>query len=151
MPTLFDELKALLRQLESDQIEYALCGGLALAIHGLPRATVDIDLLIASEDWERLRDSAKEVGFNLPASPMHFGSGKVEIRRVSKIHGQEVLTLDALLVTPALEEIWASRHELPWENGKVWVVSRAGLIALKEISGRPQDLADIARLREPKK
>jgi hypothetical protein len=82
---------------------------------------------------------------------MHFGGGKVEIRRVSKIHERQVLTLDALLVTPALEEIWASRQQLPWENGQVWVISRAGLIALKKISGRPQDLADIARLSEPTK
>src|SRR5690349_18713663 len=121
MPTLFDELKAVLCRLETDKIEYALCGGLALAIHGLPRATVDIDLLLRSEDWERLQESAGKLGFNLPASPMHFGGGKVEIRRVSKIHNQQVLTLDALLVTADLEEIWASRQQLPWENGKVWV------------------------------
>jgi hypothetical protein len=151
MPTLFDELKALLRQLQTDKVEYALCGGLALAVHGLPRATVDIDLMIHSQDWDQLQKSAKKLGFTLPAAPMHFGGGKVEIRRVSKIQEKQVLTLDALLVTPALEEIWASRRQLPWENGKVWVISRDGLIALKKISGRPQDLADIQRLSEPSK
>jgi hypothetical protein len=148
MPTLFDELKAVVLKLDSEKIEYALCGGLALAVHGLPRATVDIDLLTRPEDWDRLRQCAAGLGFTLPASPMSLGGGKVEIRLVSKISQQNVLTLDALLVTSALERIWQSRVQLPWENGRVWVISRAALIELKKISGRPQDLADIARLQE---
>jgi len=148
MATLFQELEQLLRALEENKISYALCGGLALAVHGIPRATVDIDLLIQPEDWERLRAAAAKLGYTLPANPMSLGQGKVEIRRVSKIHGQEVLTLDALLVTPALKGIWSARQSLPWQNGEVTVLSRGGLIELKKISGRPQDLADIARLQE---
>ena len=50
-----DELKALVNELNRHQIEYALCGGLAMGVHGRTRATVDIDLLILSESlWKRL-------------------------------------------------------------------------------------------------
>jgi hypothetical protein len=41
---LYEEFKAIVSALEEHRIDYAVCGGLALAVHGLPRATVDIDL-----------------------------------------------------------------------------------------------------------
>ncbi len=46
MPKLYDELRTLISALDRGKIEYALCGGIAMAIHGRPRATVDIDILI---------------------------------------------------------------------------------------------------------
>lgn len=38
---LFDELKKLIARLTEEKIEYALCGGLAMAVYALPRATLD--------------------------------------------------------------------------------------------------------------
>lgn len=49
---LFNELNDIIEQLEKHQIEYAVCGGLALAIHGFPRATFDIDILILPASLE---------------------------------------------------------------------------------------------------
>ena len=43
---ILDELNALTNKLSQENIAYALCGGLALAIYALPRATLDIDILI---------------------------------------------------------------------------------------------------------
>jgi hypothetical protein len=48
MLSLYDELKGLTQSLATAGIEYGVCGGLAMAIHTLPRATVDMDLLIGS-------------------------------------------------------------------------------------------------------
>ena len=42
---LLDELRALLATLDEQGLEYALVGALALAVHGAPRATTDIDLI----------------------------------------------------------------------------------------------------------
>jgi len=47
--TLFDELNDIIDSLEKSGVEYAVCGGLALAVHGFPRATFDIDILIQPE------------------------------------------------------------------------------------------------------
>jgi hypothetical protein len=41
---LFQELKNVTAALDAEGIDYALCGGVALAIHGVPRATQDIEL-----------------------------------------------------------------------------------------------------------
>ena len=147
MAYLEDQLKELIGKFEEHKIEYALCGGLAMAVHGLPRATVDLDFLIEPASWVRVEEVGDKLGFILKASPMSFAQGSIEIRRISKIDpDQNVLTLDALLVTPAIADVWASRQQIPWENGKIWVVSREGLIKLKRMSGRPQDNADISRL-----
>jgi hypothetical protein len=53
-----------------------------------------------------------------------------------------------LLVTSEIRDIWETRVRAKLEGGQLSVVSKPGLIALKEMSGRPQDLADIAALKE---
>jgi hypothetical protein len=46
-------LVELARQFEKEKVDYALYGGLALAVHGYPRATRDLDLLIGAEDFKK--------------------------------------------------------------------------------------------------
>jgi Nucleotidyl transferase AbiEii toxin, Type IV TA system len=144
------ELSAILDALAAAQIEYALCGGLAMAVHGAPRATVDIDLLILPSDESRVYDAVAELGYRMKAMPMSFGRGVTEIRRVSKIDREDgdTMMLDLLLVTDANRGAWASRERRPWLGGELVVVSREGLIALKSARGSKQDLADIERLEE---
>jgi len=43
---LLDALKKIITALNEQRIEYALCGGLAMAVYALPRATLDIDIMI---------------------------------------------------------------------------------------------------------
>ena len=59
MLDLYEELRRLIAALDEHKIEYALCGGLAMAIFDRPRATVDIDLLIEAESLVELIDLAK--------------------------------------------------------------------------------------------
>jgi hypothetical protein len=58
-----------------------------------------------------------------------------------------VLSLDLLLVTPAIQAAWDSRQTMEWDFGKITVVSRDGLIALKSLRGNGLDQDDIKRLR----
>lgn len=147
---LYDEFKTLVSSLDESGVDYAVCGGLAMAVWGAPRATVDIDMLILAEALEEAARVARDLGFTIEALPMTVGGGVIEIRRYSKIDGETgiVLPLDFLLVAPELVEIWDSRVKVSWETGSLWAVSRRGLIALKSIKPRPQDIADIERLKE---
>jgi hypothetical protein len=54
---LYDELSGIIDDFSRRGIDYALCGGLALAAHGIPRATMDIDLLVPPESLENARAS----------------------------------------------------------------------------------------------
>src|SRR5690606_25051464 len=122
-------------------------GGWALAVHGAPRATTDLDLLVTEDDLARAIDAVRPLGFRHPAAPMCFPDG-MRIQRITKIEGHEALTLDLLLVTEALEEVWAEREQVRELGGTRWVTGRAGLIRMKLWAGRTQALADVARLRE---
>lgn len=147
MNDLIPELKGLVSLMDRRGIEYAVCGGLSMAIHGYPRATMDIDLLIRAESLEMVYQVGKDLGFDIRGLDISFKERAVEIRRVSKIIGEDVLSLDLLLVTPSVEDVWASRETFDFEGGKLSVVSREGLIKMKTLAGRLQDLADIERIQ----
>jgi hypothetical protein len=150
MLDLFDEFSALVAALEAEPVDYAVCGGLAMAIHALPRATIDIDLLIRPEDLAVVMRIANRLGYRFEASPIRFRGGEVDIRRVTKIDPEsgDTLMLDLLLLTTATADAWQGRQALAWEGGTVRVVSRQGLIALKSLRASGQDLDDIALLED---
>jgi hypothetical protein len=51
---------------------YALCGGLAVNLHGPVRATKDIDVLIPREELDRVRTAVQPLGFNIDAGRSHL-------------------------------------------------------------------------------
>lgn len=99
MSVLIEELRSLIEVFNNHDIEFALCGGLAVAAHGLVRATQDIDFLIREESLDKAFAAAAQVGFDIRGLDISFKEESVEIRRVSKIVGQDVISLDLLLVT----------------------------------------------------
>ncbi|MBE7437042.1 MAG: nucleotidyl transferase AbiEii/AbiGii toxin family protein [Spirochaetales bacterium] len=149
MLDLHTEFAALIRSLGSNSIDYALCGGLALAVHAQPRATVDIDLLAPDSAVEAIEKVLYRLGYTIASDPMEFGGGATRIRRWSKPYSDgDVLSVDVLLVTAANVAAWNSVLTLTWNGEPLRVVSREGLIHLKRMRGSPQDLADIENLRK---
>lgn len=147
MADLFDELNKLISSLEKNDIEYAVCGGLALTIHGFPRATFDIDILIQEDSLEKAFKIVAEEGYDIHGLDMSFKERAVEIRRVSKIDEDgEVLPLDFLLVTPHVEDVWTTKKAYLWEGKILWIVSLEGLLKMKKLAGRAKDLIDIDRI-----
>jgi hypothetical protein len=144
---LLDEFVGLVAALRDGGVDHAVVGALALAIHGAPRATTDIDLLVRPEGVDAALAAARARGFTLEAFPMRFSDG-MELRRVSKVREGETLTLDLLLVNDSLEPVWESRHEVATDFGVVRVISREALIKMKVGAGRARDLADVERLQE---
>src|SRR5690349_6730042 len=131
---LIEELLGLAADLEREGVKYALCGGIAVAIHGHPRFTKDIDLLVERGELERIRTIARRRGFGLEGIPLQFGAGtpgEREIHRLTKADGSETLTLDLLLVGPALADVWRGRKRFEWRGRPLHVVSREGLVRMK--------------------
>jgi hypothetical protein len=146
--TLFDELRGLVTALDGAGVEYALAGGLAVAVWGAPRATKDIDLLIQPGSLSRAMVAVRECGFTLEALPFEFKDG-TRLHRVNKVEaGGNFITVDFMLVDGNLAEAWAGRVRLPFAGGDIVVVGREALIAMKALAGRPQDIADIQNLME---
>jgi hypothetical protein len=146
MLDLYDEFATLIGALETAGADYAVCGGLAMAIHGFPRATIDVDLVVPPDAATDVLACARDLDYTLAADPMSLAGGAVEIRRVTKVGHGDLLSLDLLLVTPAIQSVWNGRVRVRWERGELWVVSREGLVSLKRLRGSGQDQDDIKRL-----
>lgn len=145
---LLDELNRVVDRLNESGVDYALCGGLALAVHGCARATQDIDVLTMEADVPRIASLARELGFDIEVGWMELGKGAIKLFRLTKIDPKhhDVIPLDILAVTPALTGTWSTRRKVVAGGREIRVVSAKGLIAMKRMSGRTQDLADIERL-----
>lgn len=102
------EFVAVTQALHDAELDYAVCGGLAVAIHGAPRATKDIDLLVQEDDVSRVLEVLRPLGYRFKASPMRFPDG-MRIQRVSKVEDGELMTVDLLLVGDESESAWRSR------------------------------------------
>ena len=152
MLDLYEEFRSVIGALEAADVPYALCGGLAVALHARPRATQDIDLLVKPDQVDRVKEVLKPLGYGEYADPMTFAGGQVSIRRLGKMEpgGPDLMVLDLLLASGTIaEEAWTSKLRLPWEGGSVMVVSREALIALKRLRGSALDGEDIKALENP--
>ena len=126
-------------------VPYALAGGLALAAHGHPRATRDIDIVIPDAEALAVIDEALvEKGWLNLSEPIEFEDGFTLHRRLWP-DGNTMLVLD-LLVSPPNLDVLSGRELLDLQGVACWVVSRESLLNMKRIADRPQDRADIATL-----
>jgi len=136
MIDLAEELDSIRGVFSEHRIEFALCGGMALAIHGFIRATVDLDLLVKAEDIDEIQSTVASLGY------ITVGN---RTSRIAAASG-DTLILDLSVVTGETLDIWSDRRRILWRDEPLSVVSREGLIKLKQLRGSLQDLADVARL-----
>jgi hypothetical protein len=131
-----EELDSIRRVLSERGIEFAVCGGLAMAIYGFVRATVNLDLFVKPEDSGDIEDAAASLGY------------AIESHRATKIDAAagDAMMLDLVFVSEDNRHVWNSRQIVMWRDKPLPVVSRDGLITLKRLRGGPYDLADIDRL-----
>ena len=146
---LLEELKKLSLKLDQAGIDYALCGGLAIAIYAKPRATLDIDIMIDPNFLPETKKAVQKLGFTMSSAPMKFNDGAVIIHRLSKVdkNSGEYFVLDLLIVTPETKKAWDTRLTIEWEGSPLKVVSPQGLILLKSLRNNGQDQDDIEYLR----
>ena len=159
MPT---DIHGLFALLEAARLRYVLVGGLALVLHGVDRLTADIDLAIdlAPEEALRLISVLDESGYR-PAVPVDPRMLADAAARESWYRDRNMRvfsywdstgkrpTIDIFIASPIpFDELWQHSTRIGIGKGlNVRVASIADLIRLKELAGRPQDLADIDRLR----
>ena len=143
------ELLGVVRALNRSDVPYALCGGMAVVLHGHPRLTRDVDLLIRKQDLGAAEAALATAGFTLPGGMLPFDPGgrhERNVFRLSKRVADDILTVDLLLLPDFLRDVWEDREVYELDDVPLTVVSAAGLIAMKRVAGRHQDLSDIEHL-----
>lgn len=145
-PQLPDDFSEFLRLLNANRVEYLLVGGYAVGLHGYPRATIDLDVWVAStpENAQRLVQALREFGFDVPtlvpelfldpARIVRFGIPPFRIEVMTSIDGVEYQACRANAVTVAADGV-----DIP-------VISLADLKTNKRAAGRHKDLADLENL-----
>ncbi|MFW6172116.1 MAG: hypothetical protein ACODAD_16640 [Planctomycetota bacterium] len=79
------ELFSALDALDAERIPSVLRGGLSLVVHGCPRFTQDIDLVVEEKDIRRLEATVKRLGFDRPSGWSVSGRGTPREQRLYRI------------------------------------------------------------------
>lgn len=140
------EFVEMLSALSAAGAEYLVVGAHALAAHGVPRATGDLDLWVRGtpENARKVLAGLKEFGaplFDLtiedlsrPEVVFQIGVAPCRIDILTSISGVEFL------------DAWPRRHEMELGGVRFGVLSREDLIRNKMATGRPKDLLDVESL-----
>jgi hypothetical protein len=142
------DFKELLELFNKHKVEYLIVGGYALAFHGAPRFTGDIDLFVrpVRENAERILTALDEFGFGsldmseddftTPGKVIQLGVPPVRIDIITKISGVPWEKADS--------------SKVPGNYGQtpVCFISREDFIANKKATGRKKDIADIEAIGE---
>ncbi|MGR3317759.1 MAG: nucleotidyltransferase domain-containing protein [Candidatus Anammoxibacter sp.] len=140
------DFKELLQLLNSKKIEYLVVGGYAVAFHGHPRATGDIDIWTAmtEDNAHKTVEALNEFGFNSPDL-----NGKLFLEKGRNIRmGNPPLRIGILTSIDGVEfeECFKNKETVSIDNIEINFISLVDLKKNKKASGRLQDLADIENL-----
>lgn len=141
------DFKEFVQSLNASGVRYLLVGGYAVAIHGHPRYTKDLDIWIerSDENAGRVLDAIKAFGFgSLPLTKADFISpdGIVQL-------GYPPGRIDLINQCSGVDfvECYARRMTVEVEGVPVTVIDLESLKINKRASGRHQDLADLEELK----
>jgi len=146
MPRISNDLREFIELLNSHQVEYVLVGGHAVAFHGWPRFTKDIDFFVRPtlENGARIAAVLRKFGFDVAQlTPELFTEPKRNIQL-----GRPPQRIDILTWISGVEfdEAWESHETAELDGVPTNIVGKEILIRNKRASGRPQDLADLDHL-----
>jgi len=128
------------------EVDYLVIGAYAMAAHGHPRATGDIDLWVRSTSTNANRVLEALSAFGAPLAEVD----REDLQTPDTVFqiGVSPRRIDILTTIEGVdfEEAWSERMTIEIEGLTVPIISREHLIANKRALGRQQDLADIERL-----
>ena len=140
------DLREFVGLLLSRKVDFVIVGAHAVAFHGHPRATQDMDLLVrpSIENGQRIVEALKDFGFGdlkLTADSFTAPDRMIQLgrppNRIDLLTGIFGLSFD---------EAWGSRVPARLDGLDIFVIGREALIKNKRATGRTQDLADVEKL-----
>ena len=159
MPTDFVRLFGILA---AARIRFVVVGGLALLLHGLDRLTADVDLVIdlSTEAAENAVRALTAAGYRplAPVDPLKLADASQRsdwqatrgMRVFSLWDSNNTCPTVDIILDPVVcfDELWSDARVERIGGVEVRIASVTHLIRMKEAAGRPQDLADVERLKQ---
>lgn len=149
-----------LRALHEAEVRAVVVGGVAVVLHGHPRLTADLDLVLdlARENVTAALTTLQQQGLRprLPVAPEQFADPLIRERwqrernlTVFSLHdpADPLREVDLLAESPLpFRQLWEASRIVSVADVPVRVAGIDHLIAMKRAAGRPQDLADVVAL-----
>ena len=132
----------------AEGVEFLVVGAYALAVHGIPRATGDLDLHVHStpDNAARVFNALKAFGAPLSDLTEKDLSTPGTVYQIGLSPNRiDVLTL---IDGVSFDQAWENRIDIDVDGIIIPVIGRQDLIRNKRAVGRPQDLVDVERLLE---
>jgi predicted nucleotidyltransferase len=140
------DFREFLKLLGERRVDYLLIGGYAVAYHGYPRATADIDIWIAihPDNAEKTVSLLKTFGFDLPQVTKELFLKEGQIVRM----GLPPLRIELATSISGVDfqECWAERVTDAVDGVEVNIISLKHLKLNKQAAGRHKDLDDLENL-----
>lgn len=133
----------MLAALSAERVEFLIVGAYAMAAHGLPRATGDIDIWVrpSAGNAKRVLRALDRFGaprFDLTLADLSTAGTVFQLgvppRRIDILTSIDGVTFDTA---------WKNRAVGVVENVKIPVLDRSALLRNKRAAGRPKDLVDV--------
>jgi hypothetical protein len=142
---MLNRLQDVFASFQRHEVKYLVIGGIASVLHGIPRATFDLDILI-----EATPDNAQRLLNALLDAQL----GTASLITAEELLAQEItifkdrVRIDVQTATPGIrfEDGWSRRETMDYRGQSFYVVSRDDLIASKRAAGRSIDLEDVRLL-----
>jgi len=127
---------------------FLVVGAHALSAHGVPRATVALDLWVAPDPDNADRVCAALMAFGAPLNALGITRADFQNPDIVTQFGLPPLRIDVMTSVSGLtfEAAWRSRVEGQIEGVRIPILDRASFIRNKRASGRKKDLADLELL-----
>ena len=137
--------------LSSHRVRFVVVGAHALAVHGLPRATGDLDLFVEPSRRNAARLGAALAAFGFTALARD-APRFAELDRMATL-GSEPLRIDIMTTISGVDfpTAWRNRRRVRLGRRTVGFLGRRDLLRNKRTAGRPQDLVDVLRLTAARK
>ena len=145
-----DDYRDLLAELVKTKARFLIVGAHALGVHGVPRATVDLDIWIEASPENAKRVWLALAAFGAPLDALQIDAADLIQRDMVAQFGLPPYRIDILTGVSGVSfaEAWDDRVEELFEDVRVPFLGRAALIRNKRASGRTKDLADLEALGE---
>lgn len=145
---MLNRLQDVFRSFQEHDVKYVVIGGIASILHGVPRATFDLDILIEAspENARRLLDALLDAGL-----------GTASLTTVENLLANEItifrdrVRVDVQTSTPGITfgDAWEHRKTISYHDQKFFILSKRDLISSKRAAGRDIDIEDVRLLEIP--
>jgi hypothetical protein len=134
------DFKDFINFLNANNVKYLLVGGWAVGLHGNPRATKDIDFLIAVDDENLTKLKKAMYEFGAPTIDMNIFKEKGNFFRM----GRPPIQIDIITEAHGIDisECFSRRELIKVEDVEISLISRSDLIQNKKSTGRHRDIDD---------